>query len=151
MLPRTDIGAKLNSEYCGSVSWTAAGTGDNTAVTGLAIDRLGYNSAKAVIGYTTTLTEAKTLSFAVEITSCATSGGTYDTATALQAATVAATGDTGGSTETGTLEFDIDLSGYKRYIKINFTPDLSHTGTDTARAMAIAILGGKDTNPATGA
>jgi hypothetical protein len=139
------IGKFLKALACGAASATAAGTGDNTAVTGATIDRLGYNSAKVAIAYKTSLTADKTLSFAVEYQESS-DGTTWDTAVALQTATVAETG--AKTNEVGEVTFDVDLSGLKRYVRFNFTPDLSHSGTDTVVCACTAILGGAVELPA---
>ena len=63
------------------------------------------------------------------------------------AATVVATGETGGSTETGVAVATFDVSGANRYIRLQFTPNASASGTDTAAIQAVAILGGQKRNP----
>lgn len=142
----SNFGALHKVVCCGAATATAAGTGDNTAVTGATIDRLGYNSVTFAIAYRTTLTAAKTLGFAAEYQESS-DGSNWDTATALQALTTAETG--AATNEKGEVEFDLDLGGKKQYIRFNFTPDLSHSGTDTVDCAAIAILGGAETLPAT--
>jgi len=142
---RNSIGEYIKTLACGAFTALAAGTGDNTAVEGATIDRLGYGSVRLVIAYLTSLTAAQTLSFAVEYQESA-NGSDWDTATALQGSTVAETGaQTNGVDE---ITFDLDLSGKKRYIRFNFTPNLSHSGTDTATGAAVAVLGGADAVPA---
>lgn len=155
MTPVTDLGAHVKGAYCGCtnsagapIAIVAAGAGDNTAVEGKAVDRLGYDSAVAVIGFLAALAETETLSIAAEIQESA-DGVSWDTAEELQAAAVAATGGSGGSNEYGKVEFDLNLRGRKRYFRINHTPDLSATGTDTAISMASVILGGAADLPAT--
>lgn len=140
-----DIGKYLKEVACNAGSLTAAGTGDNTALTGATIDRLGYGSATFVIAYKTSLTADKTLSFAVEYQESA-DGSSWDTATVIQAATVAKTG--AATNAIGQVSFDLNLEGKKRYVRFNFTPDLSHSGTDTAVVAGTAILGGADLLPA---
>jgi hypothetical protein len=140
-----DIGKYLKTASCNGISITAGGTGDNTALTGASIDRRGYGSANFVIAYKTTLAASETLSFAAEYQESS-DGSNWDTATALQAATVAKTGAvTAGH---GVVEFDVNLEGKKRYIRFNFTPNLSASGTDTAVVYGTAILGGADVLPA---
>jgi hypothetical protein len=140
------IGDYIKALVCGLASLTAAGTGDNTAVTGATIDRRGYGSAHLVIQYKTTLTDTKTLAFAVEYQE-SDDGSTWDTATALQASTVALTGSS-STNALGKVEFDVDLSLKKRYIRFNYTPDLNNSGTDTAVTSATCVLGGATTKPA---
>lgn len=143
-----DMGAFIKTYCCGGSYATAAGTGDNTAVTGQTIDILGYDSGKVLITYQTTLTEAKTLAIAAEYQE-GSGSNTWDTAVALQASTVEETGGTGGGTYYGTCEFDLNLMNKKRYLRINFTPNLSHSGTDTSICTATLLLGGADSNPCT--
>lgn len=140
-----NVGAFLKALVCGAFSAVAAGTGDATAVVGATIDRLGYDSAKFIIGYKTSLTAAKTLAFAAEYQESS-DGSSWDTAVALQASTVDKTGAV--TDGVGEVEFNVDLSGKKRYIRFNFTPDLSHTSTDTAVGAAVCVLGGAQTVPA---
>lgn len=148
---RNDLGAVVLSKYCGCtnnsgapIAITAAGTGDATAVTGATIDCLGFGSAVAVIEGLAALTAAKTISVAAEIQESA-DGSTWDTAEALYAATVMATG---AGNKTFIQESSINLAGRKRYLRVNFTPDLSNTATDTAIVTASLVLGGSDRVPA---
>lgn len=140
-----DFGKYFKEVACNSASVTAGGAGDNTALTGATINRLGYGSASFVIAYKTTLAATKTLSFAVAYQESA-DGTNWDTAVTLQASTVAATGALTNST--GTVVFDVNLEGLKQYVRFNFTPDLSATDTDTAVVSGVAILGGADKLPA---
>jgi hypothetical protein len=140
-----NFGAYHKVLACGASTAVAAGAGDNTAVTGASIDRLGYNSATFAIGYRTTLTADKTLSYAAAYQTSP-DNSSWATAVALQSATVAETG--AATNKVGMVEFDLDLRGLPRYIRFNFTPDLSHSGTDTVDNAAICILGGADVLPA---
>lgn len=143
-------GALQRSVACGAASAVAAGAGDATKVTGATINRATYNypgSAKLCISYLTSLTAAKTLSFAVEYEESS-DGSSWDTAVAIEAATVVATGALTASV--GQREYDLDLSARKQYVRYNVTPDLSHTSTDTVVFAANAILGGARSLPASG-
>ena len=142
----SDAGAKFKMVACGLTVATAAGTGDATAVTGASIDRLGYGSLKLCVAYKTSLTADKTLALAVAYQESS-DNSSWDTAVALQASTVAETGEL--TAEVDEIVFDLDLGGKKRYIRFNFTPDLSHSGTDTAVVAAVATLAGAATLPAT--
>jgi len=124
----------------------AAATEDNVKVTGESIDRQGYDSCAFVLTGSAVLTEAKTASIAVEYQDSA-DNSTWNTAVALQASTVEATGDTGGSTEDLLIELALSLRGLERYVRFNVTLDLSHTSTDTAEWTAACILGGKEATP----
>jgi hypothetical protein len=140
-----DIGKYIKAASCNGISITAGGTGDDTALTGATIDRLGYGSVEFVIAYKTSLAASETLSFAAEY-QLSSDGSSWDTAVSLQAATVARTGAvTNGQ---GVVKFDVNLEGLKRYIRFNFTPNLSRANTDTAVVYGTAILGGADLLPA---
>jgi hypothetical protein len=126
---------------------TAGATEDGVEVQGQSIDCQGELSGKLIISYLATLAEDKTLSFTVKEQQSA-NNSSWDTATVTQAATVAATGGSGGSNETGTVEFDLNLNAKKQYVRYNITPDLSATGTDTAVWSAAMFRGGSDVLPA---
>lgn len=143
----TSIGSFIKTVPCGTGSGVAAGTGDNTAITGAAINRLGYSSVQFAIVAKAVLAATKTLSIAAAYQESA-DGSSWDTAVTLQAATVALTGGDGGTTEMGVVKFDLSLANKKQYIRFNFTPDLSATGTDTFQVGAVAVLGGADKLPA---
>lgn len=144
----------VRSAYGSYVAATAAGSGDNTKMTLVEVDRVDANggiamSAILVVPYTTTLAQAETLSLTLGITDCATSSGSYSTATSLLAKTAISTGGTGGSTNTDVYEVRVDLRGYNRYLKFEVTPDLSASGTDTAKIMPLVILCDHSIQPAT--
>lgn len=140
-----NFGATHKVLACGAARVTAAGAGDNTAITGASIDRLGYGSLTFAIAYKTTLASSETLKFAAEYQESS-DNSNWDTATSLQAATTAETGVQ--TNKVGKVEFDLDLAGKKRYIRFNFTPDLSASGTDTADVSAVAVLGDAQVLPA---
>jgi len=149
-----NIGAALAAayEFEGNTG-LAAGTGDNTAITGANIDlqALGNpRSAKICIPYTTTLQATETLSLTAIVQHDSDSAwGTVATFATQLTATVIATGDTGGSTETGVIELDINLEGAKQYVRSIITPDLSASGTDTFKIGCCWVLGGFGELPST--
>ena len=147
--------------YCRSVfqainkTATAAGAGDATEVDGAWVDRqLDDNgmamSAKLVITFTATLETGETLSFSgnFQDATSAAGAGSDDYGSAFTA-TVVATGDSAGSTETGTYEVDVDLAGANRYIRAQITPDLSRGATDTCEWSAAIIFFGDQRTPST--
>lgn len=136
-----DSGHYISPKFSSISSATAAGTGDNTKVTGATVDRQGFGSAAVSIAYTATLAATKTLSLAVEVQE-SDDGSTWGTATVLQAATVQATGQSGGSTETGVLKICDSYETRARYVRYNVTPDLNASGTDTASIAVTVVLGG---------
>lgn len=141
---RNNIGAFGKQLACGLVHATAAGTGDNTAVTGATIDRKGYDSLQLGMAWKTSLTASETLAIAAEIQDSA-DGSSWNTAVALYAATTVATGALTNSV--GAKRTNVDLTGYDRYVRINFTPNLSASGTDVAVVAATAFLGGAQNPP----
>lgn len=150
--PKTDLGshvvvldANASADSAAPSLITAAGTGDATKVTGVGIDRKQGQtlalSAAVTTSFLAALADTKTLSLAHEI-QYSSDNSTFDTAVVLEASAVKATGETGGTNERGQAEFSINLISQKRYFRINVTPDLSATGTDTASFATQAALGG---------
>lgn len=144
------IAETLAARFAGIASATAGGTGDATEKNCAYIDRQGFSSLKVVIAYSAALAEDKTLSIASNLQDATSSAGAgvADFGDAMASAVVA-TGGTGGSTETGVVELDFDISGADQYVRLQFTPDLSATGTDTATLSAVYILGGAQVQPVT--
>lgn len=136
---RKDATSEVKAVYGALSSATAAGSGDNSAVSGDVLDRLGYDSLKVVLTYKATLGGSETLTLKdIDIRegdSSDASDGTWAELIA-DAAVLSTTGD-------GTSEIDIDLSAYGRYVQVRYTPDLSASGTDTAQVGLTYILGGK--------
>jgi hypothetical protein len=132
----------------GSNALTAAGTGDNTTKSGIAIDReaLGVGSLplSMVAGalFDATLASGKTLSVAITVSDSAdnSSFASYATETAV----VVATGPSGGGAVSGQHNLPVNLSSARRYIRVDHLPDLNATGTDTAITRAVAVLAGFD-------
>lgn len=129
---------------------TAGGAGDDTAVTGTIIDRMAIGtpqSAVLAIPFTATLAEGETLSIAYTVQEGDDSG--LSDAETLQSAApaVVATGPSGGGTVTGTFEVNVPLMGAGRYVRSNFTPDLSAANTDTAALSAVLVFGGAERLP----
>jgi hypothetical protein len=130
---------------------TAGGSGDATAVTGVIIDRAALNwpqSAVFAVPFTTTLAAAATLSLVMTVQSGENSGLSDAATLATRANAVIATGPGGGGTVTGCINLDVNLAGAGRYVRVNFTPDLSAANTDTAALSAVAVFGGARRLPA---
>lgn len=128
---------------------TAGGSGDNSAATGVIIDRAAFGypaSAVLAVPYTATLAEDETLTLTYTVQE-GDASNLSDAATLKTASVVVATGDTGGSTETGCLEVDFKSIAGGRYNRVNITPDLSASGTDTAAISAVVVYGGMDRLP----
>lgn len=129
---------------------TAGGAGDNSAVTGVIIDRaaIGYpESCVVAIPFTATLAATATLQVATTVQHGEASNLSDAATLTSVSATTYATGATGGSTETGTIEINVSLRGARRYVRVNFTPDLSAANTDTAALSAVIVFGGAERLP----
>ena len=129
---------------------TAGGAGDNTLVTGVILDRttVGHAlSAVLAIPFTATLAQGATLTISGVVQEG--DAANLSDAVTLQtiAPTVVATGPTGGGTVTGTFEVNVPLMAAGRYVRANFTPDLSAGATDTAALSAVLVFGGADRLP----
>lgn len=146
------------ARVAGNNTLTAAGAGDATEVNGAWIDRtLGglfaaAMSAKLCMNYTTTLgNSGETLKFGVTLQDADDINGTgaadVNGADGTLAATVASTATSGGSTNTGVAEVDIDLAPCKQFFRVQITPDLSAAGTDTAAWSSVMLLFGADRQP----
>lgn len=138
----------------GNNTATAGGAGDATEVNGAWQSRLSDKgialSAKLVISYTATLAAAATLTFAANFQDATSSGGAGAADFGdLVAATVVATGGGGGTTETGTFEIDVDLSGASEFFRAQVTPNLSAGATDTVAWHMDYILFGDHRQPLT--
>jgi hypothetical protein len=141
-----NIGATLAAAFGGASRAVAAGAGDATEVVGEIIDLEAIGnpeSAVLLIPYSATLTEAKTLTLGCDIDHGADSAlGDAAQFNAGVTAAVVATGGTGGSTEVGVMEVNVNLTGAKRYVRAQYTPDLSHTSADIFTAGCVWVFGG---------
>lgn len=152
---RADIlngGYRCRSAFALLATAVAAGTGDNTEASGPYADRVvagkGYaKSAKLVISYSATLAAAATLSITANIQDHSANTGAGEDFGAVLAKTVVATGGSGGTTETGTIELDFDISSAERYVRAQITPDLSAASTDTATVSAAWVFFGAENGP----
>lgn len=140
----------LAARFAAISSATAGGTGDTTEVNGAYVDRQGFSSLKVLIPYSAVLAATKTLSIAANLQDATSSAGAgvADFGSAMASAIVA-TGPTGGGTVAGVVELDFDVSGADQYVRVQYTPDLSATGTDTANLAAVYVLGGAQVQPVT--
>lgn len=118
---------------------TAAGTGDATAINGAWLDARAYSACKVGAIYVTALTAAKTLTLACIVQTASDSSGTGATTLAtLTSKVVTATGNGVHLFPEAVL---LDKSTNLGFIRTVLTPDLSHTGTDTATVGAFFVLG----------
>lgn len=131
---------------------TAASTGDATTVTGLTIDRMGFNNGSmprsALMGvlYEATLGSGKTLSIGYAVQDSADNSAWSDYQTATYA--VVATGPSGGGVVKSDFNVAVDLNSARRYTRFNYNPSCSATGTDTTYSDAAGFFAGFDRLPA---
>lgn len=118
----------------------AAGTGDNTEVTGDKIIKTGYDSCLLTIVGSATIANTESVAYTVDIQDSA-DGSTWNTAVELKAETTVFTSDGGDTGTSFTVPLNVDISQYNKYIRFNITPNLSASGTDTCNWNAVAILG----------
>lgn len=155
-------GSAAVSSYGGdSTAVTAGGAGDATAINGAWTDRsLGSvmglaGSAKVIVGYKTTLAANKALLIAFKAQDADDGSGTnsadagadaYPNGAAYASTAVKTDGGSGG-TYTGTVEFDVNLTGLRQFWRPVVTPDLNASGTDTATITSVVIMFGSDRGP----
>ena len=148
-----NIGSKIKTAASGSGSLTAAGAGDAAEVTGAGFDRMaagggGFLSAVLAVWAKAVQAGATTLKMTVKIEHADDSGFSVNlTSVTLSAAAPGDTIVTGAGTKEGTLEYDVNLSSLRRYVRLKVTPDLSAAGVDTATWAAGFIMGGADQLP----
>lgn len=130
-------------------SVTAGGTNDNTALTGITVDRndLVPNVLSGVFAviFNPTLAASNTVavSCVFEDSADGSSWATYDAGPGSNTATEVI--DTGGAQ---TLQFKAQLGGARRYIRAKPKFDMSATGTDTTAVLGgVWIVGGADELP----
>lgn len=145
-----NVGAVVKTVNGGGGRLIAAGTGDNTEVTGPTIDRAiagGAMFLSAVVAFlaSAVLTDTKKLKFGLKYQESA-DGSNWDTAVVIYASTDIIT-SAGGGAANGLKETDLDLSARKRYLRFLGTPDLDASGTDTAEWALAVTLGGADVTP----
>ena len=143
---RKNIGAYLRAAYAAvATALTAAGSGDNTAVTGVTVDRFAAGSplsCSVLYAIAATIANTKTLSLAYKVQHGAKSDASDMADYAVVANGVVMNGKSDGSAQTGLVKHDVDLNGALQYIRIVFTPDLSATSADTATVAPVFVFGG---------
>lgn len=130
-----DIKAETQSVFAlTSTAATAAGSGDNTEVDGATINKatLGFKAESVVFSVPARalLAATKTLTLTANLQDSA--NGSSWTDITDPAVILTLTGGGGGSTEIGVGRLGYDLNKARQYIRIQCTPDLSNTATDTA-------------------
>ena len=149
------IGETTSTAYtAANTSVTAGGAGDNSAVTGVIIDRAAYNYPQKMtvsFAYTATLAAGKSLflkTVLVEHDDASNLGSAATLATLENGTGTAIATSAGGGTVTGTQKYNVWIGSAKRYIRLKFTPDMDATGTDTSAISVQVLMGGSYKAPA---
>mgnify|MGYP001582821430 CR=1 FL=1 len=128
---------------------TAAGSGDNTELTGEVIDRLGFESCVVAVPFKAVLATAESLALTIKVAESE-DGSTFGSDETIASAVTVVTQASGGTTH-DTYFLNVNLSGVgaprKRYLKFKLTPNLSASATDTAVVAGLVILGGAVVKP----
>ena len=141
--------AALASNLRGS-AFVAQTAGATAAVTGTTIDRVDANngalasSALFSLFWTTVLSAAKTFSIGSVVVQHSPDGSTWSTYVTPTSPGLVATG---AGTVNGVSNFAVDLTDAYRYVRVNWTPTLSNTSTDTVSALTVATLAAGDRAP----
>lgn len=150
-----DGGFRARSAHASYAAGTAGAGTDNVETSGPYVAREDATSgiaksAKLIIGYRAVLAEGATLSIGANIQDDAdgTGASVADYGDAYASAVVA-TGGSGGSTETGTIELDFDLGSADAYVRSQITADASAANTDTFVVWATWVFFGAPLAPMT--
>lgn len=147
-----DINSEITVRRAGAqtATITAGAAGDNTEVTGVIIDRAALGWAESVvvaIPYTATLGATQTLSIGYTLQHGETANLADVATLATAAPAVVATGGAGGTTEVGVFEVGVSLRGARRYVRLNYTPDLNRANTDTMALSSVLVFAGANRLP----
>jgi len=156
--------------YTGEVI-TAGGAKDGVAQTGEIIDRFGtytdddgyevqFNlcNGKFVVPATATLADTETATydlylqtsdvsdFSSDVNYVEADGDLVAAVTTAGTSQLVLTGKTGGTTEKGVLNLNVNMNGCKRYVRLVIKVTLSAASTDTAVMAGVAVLGESQNN-----
>lgn len=159
-----DIGAHLATVAAYNPIVLNAGTTaeDNAEINGFSVDRELVNPSKSlqlscqsVVQYSYSLAAAATIALKFNLQDSASSGGTYADyddikGSTVQSKTVGSTGSTASQSGNGVLRGNFDLSGAKRFVRMQVTATFTgtSTGSDDLDVGGVMVLGGYDTVPA---
>jgi hypothetical protein len=144
-----DIGAWITSRFADQIDVTAAGAGDATESDGIWVQRPEMAaSCKVIVAYEAVLadTEDIAIGFNVQDATSAAGAGVDDFGAAVASAVLVTS--SGGTTERGVVELDLNLAGANEFLRTQITPDMSAASTDTARIQAVFVFSGERVVPA---
>ncbi len=143
---QTDLGSYVKSKLAIIPVQVTAGTGTELDVNGPSVDRIGYRAGVLVCPVSATLAAANTFTVSAKVQDSATgTSGWADFGSPTN--NLVLTGAADGSTESGLLELNLNLTTAKRYIRAVITGTLSAAETDTARAAGAFVLSGAAEKP----
>lgn len=154
-----DIGAYITGRRAlANTSVVGGGSGDNTEVDGVAIDRLSdsekFLSCKVILPIAATMaaTRQVTVVSNVQHSSVTASSGFTDydrkDSTSAYSVTFGDAASTASQTITDVVQYDVDLGAAKRYIRVQATPNMTDTSSaDTCTLSGVVVLGGGDFLP----
>lgn len=144
---QTDLGSFVTPKLAIiPVQVTASGTDPELSVNGPTVDRLGYRTGILTCPVAATLAATNTFTVSAKVQHSDTgTSGWADFAGPTN--NLVLTGAADGSTESGLLELNLNLTTAKRYIRAVITGTLSAAETDTARAAGAFILSGAAEKP----
>ncbi len=134
------------------VTVTAGTTADGQERNGFIIDRLAFNdlilSCKVTLPYNMVLSTADTGTVAANFQDSASSASTAfaDYADKDGSTGVSVVRTTAGPLDS-ILEFDVDLSSARQFVRVQVTPTMSSTATDTLDIGGVLVFGGGDNIP----
>lgn len=147
-----DIGSRLKGEASiDPIVITAGTTADGTEINGNSADRLdlGNSHAFSALGYVQyegTLAAGKTATIAANAQDSPSTTAWTDYGTAAST-TIGSASSTAAQNIRGVLQVPLNLQGAERYLRVQATPTLSATGTDTLGLSAGFMFGGFDQIP----
>jgi hypothetical protein len=139
------LGDYVDVKYVHVNDVTAGGADDGVEKDGVGIDRQDFYSGVLAVPIEAVLTESATATVSVTIQESADNSSFSDIDN--QPDDLVLTGGTGGSTETGILEHDLDLKALDQYVRAQITVTMSEASGDTAVYGAALALGGSVKKP----
>lgn len=135
-------------------AYLAAGTGDATEITGTSIDRFAlgsrYQSMDVLVQGNNTMASGETFTLTFNLQDSSDDSTFADFGTPFTAAIIQTAAGAAVTKEPfeQRLPSDILLNNAKRYVRLQVTPNLSASGTDTGLISATMIFGAPETYPA---
>jgi hypothetical protein len=129
---------------------TAESGGDGVAINGVEIDTdafpTRFNNVTALVPIEAVLGDAETATVVAKIQTREESDGDWTDIAGAEAQVVLTGGD-GGTTERSVLKVGADMAFAERRLRIEVTPTLSASATDTTAVSAIAVFAGAEALP----